>query len=218
MTNTDRSPQTLPRSQKPLRNKNSRRMCSSRPTRSSVRIETEEIQNTTSSCIVPRSNRATGRGDLGTEQVAGCVLGLITASSTPMGDLLREGPTNRRLLGAGRRQSWQESPQGSARTFFYASIKKEIMATSLGSKGSKQPPRYPVVTLAVLEELLSDLSKAVFFRIMAWWLLLQCGEHCGSRIIEGWSPRIFILRVAHGLLNLHVPKHWERTNKKRRDW
>ena len=55
----------------------------------------------------------------------------------------------------------------------YVSIKKELMATSLGSRGSKQAPRFPVVILAALEELLTDLSQPAFFRIMAWWLLLQ---------------------------------------------
>ena len=46
-------------------------------------------------------------------------------------------------------------------------IKKELMATSLGPREIKQAPRFPIVLLAALEELLSDSSHPVFFRIMA---------------------------------------------------
>ena len=65
-------------------------------------------------------------------------------------------------------------PERFSSNLLYASIKKELMATSLGSKESKQAPRFPVVVLAALEELLSNLSRPVFLWIMAWWLpLLQ---------------------------------------------
>ena len=47
------------------------------------------------------------------------------------------------------------------------------MAKSLGPSESKQAPRFHVVILAALEELLTDLAQPVFFRIMAWWPLLQ---------------------------------------------
>ena len=36
-----------------------------------------------------------------------------------------------------------------------------------------EPCARPTVVLAAVEELLSDISKLVFFRVIAWWLLLQ---------------------------------------------
>ena len=155
---------------------------------------------------------------------------LLLSSSTPMGVLLREDPTNRRLLGAGRRAGtirarvrairkllamahelpyptsymhmveflqvqhsepcvrgairlthaafvFMEELSGVPERFssnpLYVSIKKELMATSQGSRESKQAPSFPVVVLAALEELLSDISKPLLIRIMARWLLLQ---------------------------------------------
>ena len=45
----------------------------------------------------------------------------------------------------------------------YVKIKKELMATSFGAKESKQAPRFPVVILAALEELLADDAQPAFF-------------------------------------------------------
>ena len=67
------------------------------------------------------------------------------------------------------------------------SIKKELVATSLGSQDSKQAPRYPVVILAALGELLSDPSQPVFFRIGGY--SSSRGERCALRntCVEGVS-------------------------------
>ena len=50
---------------------------------------------------------------------------------------------------------------------------KELMATSPGSPESKQAQRYPLVVLAALEDLVADEAQPVYFRTMAWWLMLQ---------------------------------------------
>ena len=63
----------------------------------------------------------------------------------------------------------------------YISMKKELMATSFGARES----RFPVVILAALDELIADDAQSVFYRMLAWWLLLQSwgtlrfADHCG---------------------------------------
>ena len=48
-----------------------------------------------------------------------------------------------------------------------------LLATSLGNRTLKQAPRFPIVLLVAFEELLSDENQPCYFRIIAWWLLLQ---------------------------------------------
>ena len=47
------------------------------------------------------------------------------------------------------------------------------MTSSPGSSETKQAQRCPLVVLAALEDLVADEAQPVYFRIMAWWLMLQ---------------------------------------------
>ena len=89
-------------------------------------------------------------------------------------------------------EKFEPCPRGAIKLTHAAFVfKKELMATSLGSRESKQAPRFPVVFLAALEELLADEAQPAFYGIMAWWLLFQSWGHCVSQTTVDWSQAAF---------------------------
>ena len=51
--------------------------------------------------------------------------------------------------------------------------RKEIMVSALPSRPPRQAPRYPTVLLAALEDLIKDTETRVYWKVLAWWLLVQ---------------------------------------------
>ena len=75
----------------------------------------------------------------------------------------------------------------------YGAVYKELLATAQPGRTPKQAPRYPLVVVESLEVLVMDDGALFFFRICAWWLLLQCwgtlrfDDHRGLHPTTGFS-------------------------------
>ena len=55
----------------------------------------------------------------------------------------------------------------------YMVTKKELPVAALPGRPPRQAPRYPTILLAALEETVTSPEAPKYWRIMAWWLLLQ---------------------------------------------
>ena len=55
----------------------------------------------------------------------------------------------------------------------YTVVNKELLTTALPGWPRKQAPRMLIAMLAALERMVADSSQVRFFRLFAWWLLVQ---------------------------------------------
>ena len=58
-------------------------------------------------------------------------------------------------------------------TAMHAVSLKELMAQTSPGKTPRQPPRFPTVLLAALEDTVLSLETPLFMRVLSWWLLVQ---------------------------------------------
>ena len=56
----------------------------------------------------------------------------------------------------------------------YEVARKEFWASALPVKPPRQAPRFTTLVLAVLEDNVVSLDSLVYWRVLSWWLLLQC--------------------------------------------
>ena len=56
----------------------------------------------------------------------------------------------------------------------YSTIYKELLSSTLAGGSQRQAPRYLTVMVQALEDAVIDETVRPYFRIYAWWLLLQC--------------------------------------------
>ena len=88
-------------------------------------------------------------------------------------------PCNRGALKAAQQcMAFLEDVPGLTRSSttnaLYTVVYRELLATAQPGRTPRQAPRYPVAVLESLEELVLSESATFFFRVYAWWLLLQC--------------------------------------------
>ena len=50
--------------------------------------------------------------------------------------------------------------------------RKEIMVSALPGRPPRQAPRYPTVLLAAMEDLIKDPEARLYWKVLAWWLLV----------------------------------------------
>ena len=86
------------------------------------------------------------------------------------------------------------------------------MATSLGSRESKQASRLLVVILAALEDLLADEAQPVFYRRMAWCLMLQSWGTLRFADHRGLELRNVRFEAGALIAKLTARKLWELIN------
>ena len=58
-------------------------------------------------------------------------------------------------------------------TQLYNVAYRELLTSALPGRPSKQAPRFPVASVAALEELVQNTESHQYFRVFGWWLLLQ---------------------------------------------
>ena len=51
---------------------------------------------------------------------------------------------------------------------------KELLSSTLTGENQRQAPRVPTVMVQALEDTVVDASVRFYFRVYAWWILLQC--------------------------------------------
>ena len=56
----------------------------------------------------------------------------------------------------------------------YTVVYRGLLSTAQRGRTPKQASRYPVAVLESLEELVLEESATCYFRVYAWWVLLQC--------------------------------------------
>ena len=56
----------------------------------------------------------------------------------------------------------------------YSILCKELMSSTLTGGNQRQAPRIPTVMVQALEDTVIDVTVRLYFRVYAWWLLLQC--------------------------------------------
>ena len=56
----------------------------------------------------------------------------------------------------------------------YAVSKKEILALARPGKAPRQAPRFPTIILGALEDYVVSQETPMFWRVLSWWLLIQC--------------------------------------------
>ena len=52
--------------------------------------------------------------------------------------------------------------------------RKELVASAIPGKTPRQAPRFPTIILAALEDSVMSPDAPTYWRVMSWWLLLQC--------------------------------------------
>ena len=77
----------------------------------------------------------------------------------------------------------------------YSTIYKELLSSTLTKGNQRQAPRFPTVMVQALEDTVIDESARPYFRVYAWWLLLQCwatlrfSDHRGLIPDEGFEVK-----------------------------
>ena len=56
----------------------------------------------------------------------------------------------------------------------YSILYKELLSSTLTGGNQRQAPRIPTVMVQALEDTVIDVTVRFYFRVYAWWLLLQC--------------------------------------------
>ena len=56
----------------------------------------------------------------------------------------------------------------------YSILYKELLSSTLTGGNQRQAPRIPTVMVQALEDTVIDVTVRLYFRVYAWWLLLQC--------------------------------------------
>ena len=56
----------------------------------------------------------------------------------------------------------------------YEETRKELLVSAAPGKPPRQAPRFPTIILAALEDGVMSDETSVYWRVLSWWLLLQC--------------------------------------------
>ena len=75
----------------------------------------------------------------------------------------------------------------------YAVSLKELMSQASPGRPPRQAPRFPTILLAVFEDTVLSADKAVFVRVLSWWLLVQSWGTLRFDDHRGLLPRDFIV-------------------------